>query len=77
MKWRRVKPKPCEFLWRTSVRGPLQPTLIPSLPGLDAIGGRGLSGAEETPSLRPFACGQTEKNNLAEFLTARLNYKQV
>lgn len=61
MKWRSVKPKPCEFLWRTSVLGPLQPTLIPSLPGRVAIGGRGLSGAEETPSLRPLACGQTGK----------------
>lgn len=59
MKWRSVKPNPCEFLWRTSVRGPLQPALIPSLPGRVAIGGRGLSGVEETPSLRPLACRQT------------------
>lgn len=71
MKWRSVKPNPCEFLWSTSVRGPLQPTLMPSLPGRVAIGGRGLSGAEETPSLRPLACGQKEggeKSGLAGFL---------
>lgn len=64
MKWRSVKPKPCEFLWSASVRGPLQPTLMPSLPGRVAIGGRGLSGAEETPSLRPLACGQKEKGKV-------------
>lgn len=57
MKWRSVKPKPWEFLWRTSVLGPFQPTPTPSLPGRVAIGGRGLSPAEERPSLRPFACG--------------------
>lgn len=58
MKWRSVKPKPREFLWRTSVLGPFQPTPTASLPGRVAIGGRGLSPAEERPSLRPFACGR-------------------
>lgn len=61
MKWRSVKPKPWEFFWRTSVRGPFQPTPTPSLPGRVAIGGRGLSPAEERPSLRPLACGHGQK----------------
>lgn len=60
MKWRSVKPKPWEFLWRTSVRGPFQPMPTPSLPGRVAIGGRGLSLAEERPSLRPLACKHRE-----------------
>lgn len=60
MKWRNVKPKPWEFLWRTSVRGPFQPMPTPSLPGRVAIGGRGLSPAEEKPSLRPLACKHKE-----------------
>lgn len=57
MKWRNVKPKPWEFLWRTSVRGHFQPTPTPSLPGRVAIGGRGLSPVEERPSLRPLPLG--------------------
>lgn len=60
MKWRSVNPKPWEFLWRTSVRGPFQPMPTPSLPGRVAIGGRGLSPAEERPSLRPLACKNTQ-----------------
>lgn len=60
MKWRNVKPKPWEFLWRTSVRGPFQPMPTPSLPGRVAMGGRGLSPAEEKPSLRPLACKHKE-----------------
>lgn len=74
MKWRSVKPNPSEFLWRTSVRGPLQPTQIPSLPGRVAIGGRGLSGVEETPSLRPLACRQTGKKEKSAGFLPQLNY---
>lgn len=52
MKWRSVKPKPCEFLWSTSVRGPCQDTPLPSAPPPRT--GRGLSLDDGSPSLLPF-----------------------
>lgn len=49
MKCRSVKPNPCEFFCRTTVRGPAQTTPSPD-------SGRALSLADEIPSLRPLAC---------------------
>lgn len=52
MKWRRVKPKPCEFFWRKIVRGPCHD--MPSTSPDDS--GRRLFSLDDTmPSVRPLA----------------------
>lgn len=59
MKWRRVKPNPCEFFWRKMVLGPCHDT--PSTSPDDS--GRRLFSLDDTmPSLRPLACWEDGEN---------------
>lgn len=58
MKWRRVKPNPCEFFWTKMVRGPCHD--MPSTSPDDR--GRRLFSLDDTmPSLRPLACREERK----------------
>lgn len=58
MKWRRVKPNPCEFFWTKMVRGPCHD--MPSTSPDDR--GRRLFSLDDTmPSLRPLACWDERK----------------
>lgn len=70
MKWRRVKPNPCEFFWRKIFRGPWCDTPSTS-PGHCQF-----SLDDATASLRPLACGWQEMEQTFKSITDT-NRKQM
>lgn len=76
MKCRSVKPKPWEFLWSTSVRGPCQDMALPSAPPPRT--GRGLSLVVEIPSLRPFVYNKENRTENVELVNKHaLTYQEL